>query len=72
MRAAVNNRLSRLLYERGWPDRVLASHTGIERARVNRLKNRRALPTVREALLIGAVLGLPIDAIFWLAADDPA
>jgi DNA-binding XRE family transcriptional regulator len=72
MRAAVKNRLSRLLYERGWPDRVLAAHTGIERARINRLKNRRALPSVREALLISSVLSIPIDAIFWLATDDRA
>jgi transcriptional regulator with XRE-family HTH domain len=58
--------MSRLLYERGWSDSVLAVEAGISRSRVNRLKNRRARPTVRDALLIAAALGVPVETVFWL------
>ena len=63
----LQNRLSRLLFERGWSDGTLAEATGIGRARVNRLKNRRATPTVGEALRIARALDVPVERIFWLA-----
>jgi transcriptional regulator with XRE-family HTH domain len=68
-RPAVDNRLSRLLFERGWSDRTLAEHAALDRSRINRLKNRRARPTVRDALLIGDALGVPVAGVFWLT--DP-
>ena len=67
---AVDNRLSRLLFARGWSDRTLAERAGIERSRINRLKNRRARPTVGDALLISAALGVPVASIFWLTEPE--
>jgi len=64
----VRNAISRLLGERGWSDGELAARAGLARLRVNRIKNRRARPTVAEALRIGAALGLPVDRVFRL--DD--
>jgi transcriptional regulator with XRE-family HTH domain len=71
-RPAVDNRLSRLLFARGWSDRILAERAGIERSRINRLKNRQARPTVGDALRISAALGLPVASIFWLSEPDEA
>jgi hypothetical protein len=36
----------------------------MSRMRVNRIKNRRSQPTVREALLLGAALGIAVDELF--------
>jgi len=65
---AVSNRISRLLYERGWSDGELAKRTGLPRSRVNRLKNRRLAPTVNDALAIAAALGVAIEEVFSLEA----
>jgi plasmid maintenance system antidote protein VapI len=66
--ALVVNALSRHLARRGWSDVDLARATGLTRVRVNRLKNRRARPTVGEALRIGRALGLRIEHVFSLAS----
>lgn len=42
--------------------------TGLPRARVNRLKNHRCEPTIREALLIAQALGRTVDEVFSLDA----
>jgi hypothetical protein len=41
--------------------------------RVNRIKNRRSQPTVREALLLGAALGIAVEDLFVpaVAPDAP-
>jgi transcriptional regulator with XRE-family HTH domain len=64
---AIRNLLSRQLAGRGWSDHDLARATGLSRLRVNRLKSRRARPTVHDALLISAALGLRIAQLFSLA-----
>lgn len=48
---------------------MLADCTGLSRSRVNRIKNRRAVPTVRESLLMSRALELPVQALFWLTED---
>ncbi len=65
----VKNRISRLLFERGWIDGELAGRTGISRERINRIKNRRARPTVGEALLISGALHVSVTDIFFLPED---
>lgn len=60
------NRLSSLLYDQGWTDGELSVRTGIERSRLNRLKNRHGRPTVGEALAIAAALDVPVHDVFWL------
>ena len=65
----VVNALSRLLFEHEWSDADLAAHTGLSRARINRLKNRRARPTVGDALLISRALGVPVARIFALSRE---
>jgi hypothetical protein len=39
---------------------------------VNRLKNRRARPSVRDALLVSAALGVPVARVFALVTDGAA
>jgi transcriptional regulator with XRE-family HTH domain len=65
-RTPVLNAISRLLGERGWSDGELAERAGLARMRVNRIKNRRARPTVAEALQIGAALGVRVEHVFRL------
>jgi transcriptional regulator with XRE-family HTH domain len=58
------NRLSRVLAERAWSDAELATRAGLSRAHVNRLKNRRIRPSLRDALLVARALGLEVEALF--------
>ena len=69
MRVRVLNELSRRLYERGWSDSALAARTGLSRLRVNRIKNRRVRPTVRDALVISRALGVRVRAVFRLVDE---
>jgi len=46
----------------------LATRSGLTRLRINQIKNRRAQPSVGEALLISQALGLSTESIFFL--DD--
>jgi putative transcriptional regulator len=62
------NGISRLLALRGWSDADLAQRCSLSRAHVNRVKNRRVRPTVRDALLICGALGVRVEDVFWL--DD--
>ena len=70
VRSPLKTDLSRLLFERRWTDGELAARAGLLRLRVNRLKNRRLRPTVRDALLIGAALGLRVHRVFRLPHSD--
>lgn len=71
----VLNTISRELAARGWSDADLAIRTGLERSRLNRLKNGRADPRIGEALRIAIALDLPIECVFSLNPgyrfDDP-
>jgi len=58
------NRLSQLLAARGWSDAELARRTSLSRAHVNRIKNRRVRPTLRDALLLERALGVAVETIF--------
>ena len=64
--SAVRNRLGRLLVLRGWSDVELARQTGLSRAHLNRLRNRRVRPTLRDGLLISAALGVAVEVVFEL------
>jgi len=66
---AIGNRLSRVLYVRGWTDTELAARTGIARSRVNRIKNRRSEPTVAEALAICTALERRVAEVFVLGDE---
>ena len=50
------NFISRFAYDLGMSDGELAKKAGITRSRLNRIKNRRISPTVRDALLIARAL----------------
>ena len=58
------NRLSQLLAARGWSDAELARRASLSRAHVNRIKNRRVRPTLRDALLLERALGVTVESIF--------
>lgn len=66
----LRNRLVRLLGVRGWSDGDLAMRTGLSREHVNRLKNGRTRPTIRDGLLLSRVLEVPVESIFELG-DEP-
>lgn len=72
MRRRLRNHLSKLLFDRNLSDRELAERTGIGRTRINRLKNRRARPTVGDALRIAAAMSLRVTEVFWLDEGLPA
>ena len=58
------NRLPQLLAARGWSDAELARRASLSRAHLNRIKNRRVRPTLRDALLLERALGVTVEAIF--------
>lgn len=58
------NVISRALADRDWTDVELATRIGLSRSHVNRLKNRRVRPTLRDALLIARALDADVEAIF--------
>lgn len=63
-RIPLTNFISRALASRGWSDGDLASRTGLGRSRINRIKNRRAEPSVGEALLIARALDVHLRELF--------
>ncbi|MCK6555723.1 helix-turn-helix domain-containing protein [Candidatus Binatia bacterium] len=62
--------MSGRLFRADWSDADLAGRAGLSRLRVNRIKNRRIRPTVRDALLISRALGVPVGALFRLADSE--
>ena len=66
----MRNLIGRLLALRGWSDVDLAAHTGLSREHLNRLRNRRVRPTLRDGLLISTALGVPVESIFQLDDDQ--
>ena len=60
----IPNFISRALAQKGWTDYRLALATGIDRSRINRIKNRRAHPKMHEALLIARALGANVEELF--------
>jgi transcriptional regulator with XRE-family HTH domain len=66
MVSRVHSALLDVLRERGLSDGALAARTGLSRVRVNRIKNCRIQPTVRDALLLSDELGVAVSDIFWL------
>lgn len=67
-----SNVISRLAYELGWSDGKLARKAGITRSRLNRIKNGRIRPSVRDALLISRALGSPLEEVFRFVGDQAA
>ena len=63
-RPGLRNLIGRLLAQRGWSDGELAARTGLSRGHVNRLRNRRVRPTLRDGLLISAALEVQVEAVF--------
>jgi len=68
-RQVPNNVISRLAYELGWSDGELALKAGITRSRLNRIKNGRIPPSVRDALLISRALGCSLEQVFGAGPD---
>jgi transcriptional regulator with XRE-family HTH domain len=65
------NVISRLAYELGLSDGELAVRAGITRSRLNRIKNGRIRPSIRDALLISRALGDSLDRVFCFATAVP-
>lgn len=68
-RPFVRNLIGRLLALRGWSDLDLAARTGLSREHVNRLRNRRVRPRLRDGLLISTALDVPVETVFQLDED---
>jgi transcriptional regulator with XRE-family HTH domain len=62
----VLNTISRELARRGWSDNDLATRAGLDRSRLNRMKNGRSDPRIADAIRIAAVLELPLERVFYL------
>jgi len=69
---SVLNAISRELALRGWSDGDLATRTGIDRSRLNRMKNGHVDPRIADAIRIAAVLGLPLERVFYLNPIYPS
>ena len=69
-RQVPENVISRLAYELGWSDGELARKAGITRSRLNRIKNGRIRPSVRDALLISRALGCPLERVFCFVGEE--
>lgn len=69
-RQVPENVISRLAYELGWSDGELARKAGITRSRLNRIKNGRIRPSVRDALLISRALGCQLERVFCFVDED--
>lgn len=67
--AIPRNWIPRLLTQRNWSDGDLAQRTGMSRAHLNRVKNRRARPTLRDALIIAAAFEVPVEEVFVCDAE---
>ena len=61
--------MTRIMFQRGLTDDALARLAHIARSRLNRLKNGRLRPTVRDALCLAEVLGVEVEDIFSLAEE---
>jgi DNA-binding Xre family transcriptional regulator len=68
-RTLMRNHLGRMLAARRWTDGELATRTGLSRAHLNRLRNRRVRPTLRDGLLISAALGVAVETLFELGEE---
>lgn len=62
--AGVRNRIHHLLHERGMLEIDFARNIGMDQGQLNRVKNRRATPTLRTAVLIARGFGLPLEEVF--------
>jgi transcriptional regulator with XRE-family HTH domain len=68
----MRNDLGRILYARNLREHDLARRAGLAQSHLNRIKNRRVVPSLETALRICAALGLPVEAVFSLDADPGA
>lgn len=62
----MRNRIQALLNERGMLEVTFAAQIGMEQSQLNRVKNRRSVPTLRTAVRIARGFGLPVEQVFEL------
>jgi transcriptional regulator with XRE-family HTH domain len=68
----MRNDLGRILYARNLREHDVARRAGLAQSHLNRIKNRRVVPSLETALRICAALGLPVEAVFSLDPDHRA
>lgn len=66
----ITNRLPVLRAERRWSQAELAKRTHLSRQTIVSLENGRYEPTLKVAMRLSAVFGLPIEDIFSPDPDD--
>ncbi len=64
----VHNRIQLLRTERGWSRQQLAELLGVHYQTIGYLERGEYAPSLHLSLRIGALFGLPVDAIFSLDA----
>ncbi|MGC5616137.1 helix-turn-helix transcriptional regulator [Georgenia sp. Z1491] len=68
----ITNRLPVLRAERRWSQAALAGRISVSRQTIVSLENGRYEPTLKIAMRLSAVLGVPIEDIFAPDPDDLA
>lgn len=69
---SVRNRIHAMLTTRGEPEIQFARRIQMDQGHLNRIKNGRALPTLKTALVIAGGLGVPVDEVFYVEATPRA
>jgi transcriptional regulator with XRE-family HTH domain len=65
----MRNEIGRILYARNLREHDLARRAGLTESHLNRIKNGRAIPSLKTALRICAALDLPVEGVFRLDGD---
>jgi putative transcriptional regulator len=62
----LSNRLKEIRQARGFTQEALAEQAGVTRQTIIAIEKSRFVPSVKLALEIAAILGMPVENIFWL------
>jgi len=66
----VKNRLKVLLVEKEIRQKELAEYVGVSQATIAMIANKKALPSLENALKIAKYLGVRVEDIWWLEDDE--
>jgi putative transcriptional regulator len=60
------NRLKEIRLARGFTQEALAEQVGVTRQTIIAIEKAKFVPSVKLALEIAGMLGVPLDQVFWL------
>ncbi len=68
----LQNQLREIRLQRGWTQEELAGMAGVTRQTIIAIEKSKFVPSVKLALEISAILGVPLEEIFRLETDQGA